>query len=51
MLSVFVGQDCGKLVDVGSAFGLGCIRKVGFIRWLENWGQSIGGSIGCEAWG
>ena len=31
MLSVFVGQDCGKVVDVGSAFGLGCIRKVSLL--------------------
>ena len=27
----FCGQDCGKVVDVGSAFGLGCIRKVGLL--------------------
>ena len=33
---------CSKVVDVVSAFGLGCKRKVSFVRQLETWGKRAG---------
>ena len=41
----------GLCVEFGECFWFGLYQEGRFIRWLENWGQSIGGSMECEVWG